>query len=102
MVDGNFSAASKGVRLPWLGLYVFGGFALGPRVVRVRENQALRERWMRIEPESDDGRRIGIGQADFSHDLEGVRGNFRRIRDDAVNHFQAVDVGGVLLRAAER
>src|SRR5258708_32127047 len=56
---------------------------------------------MGIEPEGDEWRGIGIGQADFAEDLEGGGGDLRRIGDDAGNDFQAVNVGGMLLGAAE-
>ena len=95
------SFAAKQVQLLRAGFYVLGGFAFGPGIVAVGEDQAFGQRRMRIEPESDDGGWIGIGQADFSQHLEGVCGDFRGIRNDAVNHFEAIDVSGVLLGAAE-
>ena len=44
---------------------------------------------------------LGSAKPDFSQHLEGVCGDFRGIRNDAVNHFEAIDVGGVFLGAAE-
>ncbi len=47
----------------------------------MREHQTVRQRWMRIEPEGDKRRRIGIRQIQFSENLKRVRGNLLRIRN---------------------
>ena len=54
---------------------------------------------MAIEPEPNKGRGIGIGEIDFAENLEGVGGDLFGVGNDAVNYFDAVDVGGVLFRA---
>src|SRR2546427_1869190 len=75
--------------------------AFGPRVVCVREHQPVGQRGMAIEPKGDERRRIRVREVHFAQHLESVRSNFARVRHEAVNYFQAIDVRLVLLIAAE-
>ena len=56
---------------------------------------------MAIEPKGDERRRIRVREVHFAQHLESVRSNFARVRHEAVNYFQAIDVRLVLLIAAE-
>src|SRR5947209_5550407 len=75
--------------------------AFGPRVVGVREHQPVGQRGMAIEPKGDERRRIRVREVHFAQHLESVPSNFARVRHEAVNYFQAIDVRLVLLIAAE-
>jgi len=54
-----------------------------------------------VHPEGDERWRIGIGKIVFTHGLEGVRGDLRGVGNNAVDEFEAEDIGIVLLHAAE-
>src|SRR6202000_416189 len=96
---GPDSQARQSLRRRRQRLHILGGLALGPRIIRVREYQPIRERRMRIEPERNQRRRIRIGQTNFPQNLEGVRRDLRRIRNDAVDYFEPVYIGVVFLHA---
>src|SRR5207245_9620413 len=81
--------------------HVLRRLSFRPRIVAVSEYQAVRHGGMRVEPESDKRRRIRIRQIQFPNDLKRVRSNLFRIRNEAVNHFQAVHIRCVLLHAAD-
>src|SRR5467141_1670909 len=55
---------------------------------------------MRIEPESDKRRRIGVGQIQLTDNLKRVRGDLFRIRNQPVDYFQSVNVRGMFLHPA--
>jgi hypothetical protein len=55
---------------------------------------------MAERPKLDERIWIGFIETFFSEDLEGVRRNGRRIRYDAADYFESIDVGLVFLPAA--
>src|SRR6266849_3249719 len=66
----------------------------------MREHQAVRQRWMRIEPEGEERWRIGVRQIQLSENLKGMRGDFFRIWDQPMDDFQSVNVRSMFLHPA--
>jgi hypothetical protein len=55
---------------------------------------------MAERPKLDERIWIGFIETFFSEDLEGMRRDGRRIRDDAADYFKSIDVGLMFLPAA--
>src|SRR5260370_7769062 len=66
----------------------------------MREYQPVRHWRMRIEPKSDKGRRIWIRQIQVAQNLKRMRGNFLGVRNQLMDDFQSVNIGGMFLHAA--
>ena len=67
----------------------------------MREHKAVGKGRMTVEPELDEGRRIGVRQIDFAQHLECMRSDFRRVGNNAVDDLDAIDIRLVFLQAAE-
>src|SRR5258708_2918164 len=79
-----------------------GRFALGPGVIRNAEVDAAGDGRMVVEKKNLYGIRVGVNKGSFAVVLKGLRTGLTGIGNDAVGDFQAVDVGLILLIAAER
>src|SRR5438445_8736925 len=85
VIDRRYSASSL--------FHEFRLLALRPRVVMEREGNALPQRRVAVEPELDEWTWAWVGQVNFAEDLKGSGRHLLRVRHDAVNHFQPVDIG---------
>src|SRR5262249_6676364 len=75
--------------LPFAARAVLGGGA-----------EALGQRRVVVEPETDEGTRVGVGKVGLTENLERARCCARRVGDEAVDGLEAEDVRLVLLVAA--
>src|ERR1700732_5580328 len=66
----------------------------------MREHQAVRQRWVRIEPEGNKRRWIGIREIQLPENLKRVGGDFLRIPDQPEDDFQSVNVCSMFLHPA--
>src|SRR5258707_15298696 len=77
----------------WL-LHVLWRLSLRPRIVGIGEHQAVRQWRMRVEPEGNKRRRIGVRQVHFTENLKRVRRDLFRMRDNTLNDFHAENARG--------
>ncbi len=73
------------------------GLAFRPRLIRSGEADAFIERGVRVEPEFDEGIRVGVRQVFLAQDLERARLRGIGVGDHAVSHFEAELIGLMLI-----
>src|SRR3954452_19704892 len=87
---------------PRASLHVLRRLALRPRVVLRSKTHPLADRWVRVQPELDERTGGRIRQPDLTHNLERLRRRLLRVRHDAVDHLEPVNIGIVFLSADQR
>src|SRR5438876_5374683 len=76
-------------------------FTLGPGIIGNAQVDAAGDGRMVVEKNYLNGIGVGVNKSSFAVVLKGFRAGLAGVGDDAVGDFQAVDVGLILLVAAE-